>query len=628
MNRIIRRMHRYVIFVAVVFSALLSGCSPANLSLAPVLKEDTVLKDVISCFEESFASFDLGSPSYELVSHSRNSDSTTDLADYKVTAENDVMKLDCTIFVYYSLKDGAWVFDTSQVMDWSYKVISSTVTETDAETAFCEDAFLDRGITYADWSLNSTGIDLDAGTTSFSFSAVREDGFMSAVDRIYVVYSFAPQTKWELSYIDVEEGDPSWNIEGEWTYHNSDADMKLVIHQITDREVKFECDFDYSYLTGNPYNWMRSAQYATSRVETRSLYKENDGSTSFVLFSLGDASQRIYFSKEYGVIYMPGYMGRKNFFVFEHESDGYARAAENGAWPDVINILDNSPFKALGEAINRGDMKAVDYGGMTHYNVFSPYANADDDIIPTFDIYSQYNYLSGTIFLGHDVETGDAAPFRVYGDGVLLYEYNASKFTDTNYVEQFTVNISGVRELGIEVSDIMTNWYVRGHNINVCEILLSKEPLFHGYDYYSADGNEPYAWLQDDATLYQGLSYFKSVTGIQPYIALVGFDADMFELNSNFDYVLSSAKAQQYCQDLCDKLGFDSTGKYVILAYFSEEKDSESKRNGGYYLYWTAGAGEIMDGNVELFWDCLFDYPYSTVAKQFSNGFALFADRV
>lgn len=132
------------------------------------------------------------------------------------------------------------------------------------------------------------------------------------------------------------------------------------------------------------------------------------------------------------------------------------------------------------------------------------------------------------------------------------------------------------------------------------------------------------AFIDHDTDLTDGLKYFYSQTGIQPYVMLLEYDPSVWingEWNEN--------AAEEYLAQVYNDT-FSDNG-HMIFAYFACENDSEDM-DGTFYLYYGSAAYSIMDHEAEtIFWS-YFDMNYNnldlSIAEFIGQTFCETADNI
>lgn len=131
-------------------------------------------------------------------------------------------------------------------------------------------------------------------------------------------------------------------------------------------------------------------------------------------------------------------------------------------------------------------------------------------------------------------------------------------------------------------------------------------------------------FIDHDTDLTDGLKYFYSQTGIQPYVVLLQYDPSVWT-----DGKWNEAAAEEYLAQMYHET-FSDNG-HLILAYFACENDSEDM-DGTFYLYYGSAAYSIMDDEAEtIFWS-YFDRNYNnldlSIAEFMGQTFRQTADNI
>lgn len=110
-------------------------------------------------------------------------------------------------------------------------------------------------------------------------------------------------------------------------------------------------------------------------------------------------------------------------------------------------------------------------------------------------------------------------------------------------------------------------------------------------------------FIGHDTDLTNGLKYFYSKTGIQPYVMILDYDSSLWN-----DGKWSETTAEKYLAQVYSNT-FSDNG-HLIFAYFACENDSEDM-DGVFYFYYGSAAYSIMDKEAEtIFWS-YFDMNYN-----------------
>lgn len=112
-------------------------------------------------------------------------------------------------------------------------------------------------------------------------------------------------------------------------------------------------------------------------------------------------------------------------------------------------------------------------------------------------------------------------------------------------------------------------------------------------------------FVDHDTDLTDGLKYFYSQTGIQPYVMLLDYDPSLWNNGKWNETAAEGYLAQVYNETFSDN-------GHLIFAYFACENDSEDM-DGTFYFYYGSAAYSIMDDEAEtIFWS-YFDINYNNL---------------
>lgn len=118
-------------------------------------------------------------------------------------------------------------------------------------------------------------------------------------------------------------------------------------------------------------------------------------------------------------------------------------------------------------------------------------------------------------------------------------------------------------------------------------------------------------FIGHDTDLTDGLKYFYSQTGVQPYVMLMDYDRSLWSSGK-----WQEDKAEEYLAQVYEDT-FSDNG-HMILAYFACENDSEDM-NGTFYIYYGSAAYSIMDAEAEtIFWS-YFDMNYNDLDQSIAE---------
>lgn len=147
----------------------------------------------------------------------------------------------------------------------------------------------------------------------------------------------------------------------------------------------------------------------------------------------------------------------------------------------------------------------------------------------------------------------------------------------------------------------------RGSSQNETEITVSRteRTAVTGTRTYGEWYLDQLNFINHDTDLTDGLKYFYSHTGIQPYVMLLDYDPSVWT-----DGNWNETAAEEYLAQVYDDT-FSDNG-HMIFAYFACENDSEDM-NGEFYIYYGSAAYSVMDKEAEtIFWS-YFDRNYNNL---------------
>lgn len=131
-------------------------------------------------------------------------------------------------------------------------------------------------------------------------------------------------------------------------------------------------------------------------------------------------------------------------------------------------------------------------------------------------------------------------------------------------------------------------------------------------------------YIEHDSDLTDGMKYFYSKTGIQPYVLFMDYNSDFWN-NGSWDEAAADAYLAEFYKNT-----FSDNG-HMILAYFACENDSKDL-DGTFYLYYGSSAYSIMDKEAEtIFWsyfDANYDNLDYSIAEFMGKTFTQTADNI
>lgn len=130
--------------------------------------------------------------------------------------------------------------------------------------------------------------------------------------------------------------------------------------------------------------------------------------------------------------------------------------------------------------------------------------------------------------------------------------------------------------------------------------------------------------ISSDAALTEGLEYFYSRTGVQPYVMLLPYEEAFWSNGEWQEEAADTYLANVYNDTFTD-------GGHLIFAYFGCENDTE-EMNGVFHFYYGSSAPAIMNQEAEAIFRDYFAENHSSsdldVSELIGNTFAQTADQI
>lgn len=438
--------------ILMVGFTLLTGCSGKR-------SEDEIKEDVLSYLSDYLSGISFEEINVQVESREPNNQEKTECVFSSVEAENNSVTYTMETESYYYKGEKGWELEGIDVVSEDYIIKQSEITEEEAEAQYKELYANEPG----EYSFTDRETDLENGTDTFYYTRERKQGYLTEVYDIALVYTFSLYDGW---YFDEENSISElaqyrWDVEGKWTYTNSKSNMELNIINLSDGEAEVEYDFNYIYTEEASYNEgfeMKNVQFASDGTKTVGLSTEEEG---HLILTIHENDQSYYLNlTSYGGITFDGKYGKKDTFVFGYEDgNGYQVRDENETWEDKLNLYETMPIYVAGGKEGKGMGLWNDLGKAAHDGNMQKYClsymqedGGSKKASNTYELFGKYTKLTGKIFLVEGINPGSDAQLIIYGDGKKIYSKKASELSGSNYMEDLNVDITGVKELTIELS--------------------------------------------------------------------------------------------------------------------------------------------------------------------------------
>ena len=154
------------------------------------------------------------------------------------------------------------------------------------------------------------------------------------------------------------------------------------------------------------------------------------------------------------------------------------------------------------------------------------------------------------------------------------------------------------------ISCVAPDWGSSRQDIDVT-VSRTERTAVTGTKTYSNWYLDELGFIDHDTDLIDGLKYFYSKTGIQPYVMLLDYDESLWDGGNWNEDAAEQYLAQVYADTFSDN-------GHLIFAYFACENDTEDM-DGMFYFYYGSAAYSIMDDEAEtIFWS-YFDMNYNNL---------------
>lgn len=221
---------------------LLTGCAKKEKS------DKEIISDLTQYFVEDHTSFHLQFDQVDgkVEKRQTNEKDKTDYAWVRITAENEVVNIQCLYKATYILYNDEWKLETCDTEEYTYEILKTTVTEEEA-FSYVKENYINK---YEEIILQNriTDISGEFGWDTFIYEASYREGLVKKYDVIEVVFEFNDVLKvWEFSNIKNNESHEEWFVKGDWECVSNENYFYVTIHEITDEYIALEYDFSYNY---------------------------------------------------------------------------------------------------------------------------------------------------------------------------------------------------------------------------------------------------------------------------------------------------------------------------------------------------------------------------------------------
>lgn len=562
-----------LIVCGLIFLVCFVGCSPAennsdslpnNRIEIPLSAEDKVRNlasdFAYNIFMQSYSgcSFDTPEVCIEYVTMN-DLDSEVIVS---VEAGTSMFKYRESYLCYFELVENEWQSNYWNFYGSELTVLSSPITQEMADMELAQ--ILPQNATY---TLREHSLETHTGIDSFVYDVVIEDGYKLNEYVYSVIYSFDLYNGWDNVSCDSYQTNSVWNIEGTWTYNSSSSNATIIIHKVDGDIFKVEYNYDLFYETPHWNDYEKTAGEST-RVEEVEL--KSSGSSLY--FHLGEET---FYLDQYAGIHVVN-----KAIIFSHDSGHGYDIPSKYAMPYSYSLIDSFAISYTSTPLKIS--LGSDYAG--DVRITSGFGHAGGEAsrsTQTYDLYENYRTFYGEFYLSNGATIGTDAVARIYGDGNLLYEFNANALTENNYEHRFVIDVTGIRELTID----MPGNSVRSGYFTQPALYLENVIVTKGVAYDAVSLRIPGTTAHDDPPLRMECFSFSERTGFQPIFVTIGYNESYFRLNENYDYVLNEETVLVCAKEIYSEYAKNNTNHFIVLYFDDGISDFNDSKSECFYVY-------------------------------------------
>lgn len=243
--------------------SVLSACSGNS-------KSEKEIANDIAEQNHYFQTYDLELEDYTVSKRQTNKEEKTDYVWITISGSNDDFEYTAEYELLYVLYNDGWLLEDYELVDSSYKALSVYETnEIEAELSQEYDVL----------SL----VDRNDGTNkvTLTYAAEKHDELFTTHYEVVVEAEFEPSV-WEVTDIEVTEGDRELNVIGEWVYTDTDGRYYYMhISNVQDTTVTINYLFANTSKT-DEWNYISSDGYQD--IELKTYYSKYTGAHDDLLY--------------------------------------------------------------------------------------------------------------------------------------------------------------------------------------------------------------------------------------------------------------------------------------------------------------------------------------------------------
>lgn len=306
-----------LIILFIVLGLAICGCS----SNGGVKTEKQIIGDINN--SEYLSKYGLEVYDIEISRRKTDKNNKTDSMVTWIQSKNDIMEYSMGFELNYTLYEEGWLLDSINPLDkeaWQY---CATKTPSIEEV---DEVIKERHPNAKSYEYNDSEYD-EINKITYNYSIIEEHPYVTYDISYNIRYVFTPDENWyallESSTDGVSDSGSTktenWNINGTWTYSNSDnLNATITINNYDGKNI--DCSYDIKYDGVEKYHFQKSGTFEVQELWLEyTLQKYNSGDSYFTdIYGSGfvvDSSTNVDGSR---TIY--GYMGdRPMKFSFDKE---------------------------------------------------------------------------------------------------------------------------------------------------------------------------------------------------------------------------------------------------------------------------------------------------------------------
>ncbi|MBQ8655012.1 MAG: SH3 domain-containing protein [Clostridia bacterium] len=296
-------MKKLLLCILILFSLLLSGCSPSAKSA------ESILADIRES-DHYYNDYNLSLDKYSIIKRQTNIEDKSDYIWFSVKSSNSDFLYEASYFLRYTLYNDGWKLDICTINDSSYTAQnSSIITENTLHSSLQENGFSVNQIISRNEYLNQ--VIYHCLISSESFYEI--DHYEADI-----IFSFTPWNGWNKCEIDKDYLYTTHDLLGEWVYKDDSRYFYLNIIDID--------QFNHYNISEERYITLEYCLLNIENVHTNRIvnYQSEGIVKKSFTYSLGFPNHH---SADIDVSYLHAYIGSvgneiDDFFSFNHSGAG------------------------------------------------------------------------------------------------------------------------------------------------------------------------------------------------------------------------------------------------------------------------------------------------------------------